>query len=188
MDEFCVRLLSFFERGTDGKPGRWPHPALSPEDMAGAGFRLQGSQPRSGDNVVCDFCRLQAWKWETKDDPFDQHKDASPACEYVNSDIFHGYHGVFVRKQLEVKEAGQRPMSPPATPTKKSYRPRRRMVLSPIVTVYESAPASQETKASRKPQEELQTPTEIAVTAGGVEVVIRVCDQGARGTKRIRCE
>ncbi|KAK2043863.1 hypothetical protein LZ31DRAFT_585041 [Colletotrichum somersetense] len=179
MDEFCVRLLSFFERGTDGKPGRWPHPALSPEDMAGAGFRLQGSQTQSGDSVICDFCKLQAWKWETKDDPFHQHKEASPKCEYVASDIFNECHDVFVKRQLDVNEVAQCPISPPATPTKKSYRPRRRMGLSPIVTVYESTPTDQE--GSPKFQDKSQMPTEVSISAGSVEVVIRVCDQGGHG-------
>ncbi|KAK2016211.1 hypothetical protein LZ32DRAFT_615552 [Colletotrichum eremochloae] len=182
MDEFCVRLLSFFDRGTDGKPGRWPHPALSPEDMAGAGFRLQGSQLKPGDNVICDFCRLQAWKWETKDDPFHQHQDASPNCEYVTSDLFKEHHDVFVRKQqLEVKEIDQRPLTPPATPTKRSYKPRRRMALSQIVTVYESAPTHQATQGSLNLQEQSKMATEVSVTAGSVDVVIRVYEHGDRG-------
>ncbi|KAK2054877.1 hypothetical protein LY76DRAFT_211349 [Colletotrichum caudatum] len=179
MDEFCVRLLSFFERGTDGKPGRWPHPALSPEDMASAGFRLEGSQTQSGDSVICDFCKLQAWKWVTKDNPFEQHREASPNCEYVASGIFKEYHNVFVKKQLEVKEVVQCPISPPATPTKRSPRPRRRMGLSPIMTVYESTPTDQE--GSLKLQDKSQMPTEVFISAGGVEVVIRVCDQGGQG-------
>ncbi|KAK1973935.1 hypothetical protein LZ30DRAFT_609432 [Colletotrichum cereale] len=181
MDEFCVRLLSFFERGEDGKPGRWPHPALSPEDMAGAGFRLQGSQSKHGDNVICDFCRLQAWKWETKDDPFHQHQDVSPNCEYVTSSIFKEQHEVFLKKQLDSKEMATLPLSPPATPTKRSCKPRRRMGLSPIVTVYESAPAYQATQSSLELQGQFQKPTEISVTAGNIEVVIRVGDQGERG-------
>ncbi|KAK1573196.1 uncharacterized protein LY79DRAFT_653248 [Colletotrichum navitas] len=179
MDDFCVRLLSFFERGTDGKPGRWPHPALSPEDMAGAGFRLQGSQAKPGDNVICCFCKLQAWKWETKDDPYHQHQEASPKCEYVTSDIFKEHHDVFLQKQLDVTEVVQGPLSPPPTPTKRSYKPRRRMGLSPIVTVYDSAPSHQATK-SLGLQEQSQRPT-VSVTAGCVEVFIRVCDQGERG-------
>ncbi|EFQ25798.1 hypothetical protein CGRA01v4_14197 [Colletotrichum graminicola] len=179
MDEFCVRLLSFFERGTDGKPGRWPHPALSPEDMAGAGFRLQGSQAKLGDNVICDFCRLQAWKWETKDDPYHQHQEASPKCGYVTSDIFKEHHDVFLQKQPDVKGVVQWPLSPPPTPTKRSCKPRRRMGLSPIMTVCESTPFKQETK-SVKLQDQSQTST-ISVTAGCVEVFIRVYDQGGRG-------
>ncbi|KDN64387.1 hypothetical protein CSUB01_06163 [Colletotrichum sublineola] len=189
MDEFCVRLLSFFDRGTDGKPGRWPHPALSPEDMAGAGFRLQGSQLKSGDNVICDFCKLQAWRWETKDDPFHQHQDASPNCEYVTSDLFKEHHDVFVRKQqLEVKEIDQRPLTPPATPTKRSYKPRRRMALSQIATVYESAPTHQATQGSLNLQGQSKMAAEVSLTAGSVDVVIRVYEQGDRSHKRFRLE
>ncbi|KAK1966879.1 hypothetical protein LY78DRAFT_33280 [Colletotrichum sublineola] len=173
MDEFWVRLLSFFDRGTDGKPGRWPHPALSPEDMAGAGFRLQGSQLKSGDNVICDFCKLQAWRWETKDDPFHQHQDASPNCE---------------KQQLEVKEIDQRPLTPPATPTKRSYKPRRRMALSQIATVYESAPTHQATQGSLNLQGQSKMAAEVSLTAGSVDVVIRVYEQGDRSHKRFRLE
>ncbi|GKT94618.1 baculoviral IAP repeat-containing protein 3 [Colletotrichum tofieldiae] len=146
MDEFCVRLLSFFERGADGKPGRWPHPSLSPEDMAGAGFRLQGSQ---------------AWKWEKKDDPFQQHQDASPKCEQE------GDHSVAHHA--------------PATPTKRPYSPRRRMTFSPIITVHESAPSGQATQLSPQQQEQRLTPTEISVTAGEIKFVIQVSGPGERG-------
>ncbi|GKT67120.1 baculoviral IAP repeat-containing protein 3 [Colletotrichum tofieldiae] len=166
MDEFCVRLLSFFERGADGKPGRWPHPSLSPEDMAGAGFRLQGSQ---------------AWKWEKKDDPFQQHQDASPKCEYVASSMFEGHHDVFVKKQPDKKETTQWPITPPATPTKRPYSPRRRMTFSPIITVHESAPSGQATQLSPQQQEQRLTPTEISVTAGEIKFVIQVSGPGERG-------
>ncbi|GJC90948.1 E3 ubiquitin-protein ligase IAP-3 [Colletotrichum liriopes] len=184
MDEFCVRLLSFFERGADGKPGRWPHPSLSPEDMAGAGFRLQGSQVKSGDNVICDFCKLQAWKWEKKDDPFQQHQDASPKCEYVASSMFKGHHDVFVKKQPD-KETTQWPVTPPATPTKRPYSPRRRMTFSPIITVHESAPSGQATQLSPKQQEQRLMPTEISVTAGEIKFVIQVSGPGERGSYAI---
>ncbi|KZL84426.1 baculoviral iap repeat-containing protein 3 [Colletotrichum incanum] len=180
MDEFCVRLLSFFERGADGKPGRWPHPALSPENMAGAGFRLQGSQVKSGDNVICDFCKLQAWKWEKKDDPFRQHQDASPKCEYVVSNTFGEHRDVFLKKQRD-KENIQRPLTPPATPTKRSYGPRRRMALSPIVTVHESAPTGQATQLSLGQQEQRPRPTEISVTTSEIKFVIQISDLGERG-------
>ncbi|GKT46306.1 death-associated inhibitor of apoptosis 2 [Colletotrichum spaethianum] len=187
MDEFCVRLLSFYERGADGKPGRWPHPALAPEAMAGAGFRLQGSQVKSGDNVICDFCRLQAWKWETKDDPFQQHQDASPKCAYVASAIFGQHREVFSKKQLDKGEAGSLPLTPPATPAKRSYTPRRRVGLSPIVTVYESAPAGQAAPSSLKRQK-APVPMEISVTTGEINFVIQMSEVGEPGNKRLRLE
>ncbi|WYZ46810.1 hypothetical protein EsH8_IX_001035 [Colletotrichum jinshuiense] len=182
MDEFCVRLLSFFERGADGKPGKWPHATLSAEAMAGAGFRFQDSQTKSGDSVICDFCKIQAWRWEKKDDPFLQHREGSPHCDYVASKLFEDHHQVFLRGGNDKKEAAEAPPSPPPTPIKKSYTPRRRRLdRPPIVTVYDAAPARNEAQGSSGQQVESLSPVEISVSAGDTNIVIRVSEQDKRG-------
>ncbi|KAL2875693.1 hypothetical protein SGCOL_009157 [Colletotrichum sp. CLE4] len=183
MDEFCVRLLSYFDRGMDGKPGRWPHSLPSPEYMAGAGFRFQSDQKDKGDIVTCDFCRMQAWAWERKDDPFAHHKE-SKGCEFIDSDIFHQHHDSFLRKKSEGNKAADSLSSPPPTPTKKSHKPRRKLVLSPIVTVYDSVSTEE---ADRKTVND-NKPVEIAVSIGQTKIVIQVIDDSERDTKRTRLE
>lgn len=182
MDEFCVRLLSYFERSEDGKPGRWPHPNLSPEDMAGAGFRLVSTQAKSGDSVICNFCSLQAWAWERKDDPYHQHQDGSPKCEYVVSDIFRKHQELFFMKKFEKGETEEPLLTPPMTPTKRTYKPRRRMGLSPIVTVYDSTPSHNATRASEEPQASTGKPFEITVSTGETKVVIQITGGGEHCT------
>ncbi|OLN86001.1 hypothetical protein CCHL11_10088 [Colletotrichum chlorophyti] len=189
MDSFCIRLLSFYERGSEGKPGRWPHSDLAPEYMAGAGFRLQGSQATEGDSVVCDWCKLQAWKWESKDDPFEQHVNTARACEYVNSEMFQQHREVFLKKQATEKSLDDQPMlSPPATPVKTKYKPRRRMVISPIFTVIDINPSESATLAALKPHDDGAKPVEIAVSAGDIKFVIQVMGNIERGSKRLRLE
>ncbi|KXH25550.1 hypothetical protein CNYM01_00331 [Colletotrichum nymphaeae SA-01] len=164
------------DRGMDGKPGRWTHSLPSPEDMAGAGYRFEGNQKVGGDIVVCDFCTMQAWAWERKDDPFAQHME-SKSCEYVDSEMFRELHDKFLQKQGKNKKLDDMMLTPPATPTKKSYKPRRKLRFSPIITMYQSMPteeADPETANSKKP-------VEIAVSAGQTRVVIQITDGGERG-------
>ncbi|KXH66896.1 hypothetical protein CSAL01_03149 [Colletotrichum salicis] len=176
MDEFCVRLLSYFDRGMDGKPGRWPHSLLSAEDMAGAGFRLQGNQKEGSDIVVCDFCTMQAWAWERKDNPFAQHK-GSASCEYVDSDMFREHHDKFLQKQSENKNTGDLMLTPPATPAKKCYKSRRKLRLSPIITIYNTMPTRE---ADLEPIQD-KKPVEIAVSTGQTKIVIQITDASKRG-------
>ncbi|KAJ0164162.1 hypothetical protein CTA2_1620 [Colletotrichum tanaceti] len=178
MDEFCVRLLSYFERSEEGEPGRWPHPNPSPEDMTGAGFRLVSTQAKSGDSVVCDFCSLQAWAWEKKDDPYHQHQDGSPKCGYVVTECFRKHQALFLKKQLEKMETKDPLLTPPMTPTKKTYKPRRRMGFSPIVTMYDSKPSHNATRASEEPRESTGKPLEITVSTGETKFVIQVTGAG----------
>lgn len=177
MDEFCVRLLSYFDRGMDGKPGRWPHSLPSAEDMAGAGYRFEGNQKLGGDIVVCDFCTMQAWAWEKKDDPFTQHME-SKSCDYVDSEMFREHHDKFLQKQGETKKMDDLMLTPPATPTKKSYKPRRKLGLSSIVTVYDSMPTEE---ADRKAGNGNGKPVEIAVSTGETRILIKITDGGERG-------
>ncbi|OHF03824.1 hypothetical protein CORC01_00686 [Colletotrichum orchidophilum] len=181
MDEFCVRLLSFFDRGMEGKPGRWPHPTPSPEAMAAAGFRLlQDGQSPSGDSVTCDFCKMQAWAWERKDDPFLMHKEAL-SCEYVDSGIFRDHHENFLQKQDQINGTGESRLTPPSTPTKKTSKPRRRMRLSPIVTVYDSMPSQEANHKSVEKQKDGLEPIKITVSTGETEIVIQLTDTSERG-------
>ncbi|KAK0377644.1 hypothetical protein CLIM01_04974 [Colletotrichum limetticola] len=176
MDEFCVRLLSYFDRGMDGKPGRWPHSLPSPEDMAGAGYRFEGNREVGGDIVVCDFCTMQAWAWERKDDPFAQHME-SKSCEYVDSEVFRDHHDKFLQKQGENKKMDDLMLTPPATPAKRPYKPRRKLRLSPIVTVFDSMPTEEaDAKAVNNSK-----PVEIAVSAGETKILIKITDGGERG-------
>ncbi|KAL0766696.1 hypothetical protein CaCOL14_011141 [Colletotrichum acutatum] len=184
MDEFCVRLLSYFDRGMDGKPGRWPHSLPSPEDMAGAGYRFDGNQKVGGDIVVCDFCTMQAWAWERKDDPFAQHME-SKSCDYVDSEMFRQHHDKFLQKQGETKKMDDPMLTPPTTPTKKAYKPRRRLHLSPIITLFDSMPSQE---ADPKIISGNNKPVEIAISTGETKILIKITDDGERATKRIRLE
>nr|XP_036576152.1 uncharacterized protein CTRU02_13839 [Colletotrichum truncatum]KAF6782841.1 hypothetical protein CTRU02_13839 [Colletotrichum truncatum] len=187
MDGFCNRLLSFYDNNVNGEPGRWPVANLQPEDMAGAGFRFAGNGKLNCDSVSCDWCKMQAWKWESKDDPFEQHRQGSPTCIYVASKTFKDYEQVFQAKVMVSEVFGRLP-SPPATPVKQIRKPRRRMCLSPITTVFDFEPAQDEAHSVAYQQESTHKPVEISVMSGDTKVVIQIANGEERSLKRLRME
>ncbi|KAH0431018.1 hypothetical protein CcaCcLH18_07432 [Colletotrichum camelliae] len=196
MDEFNCRLLSFVPRALDGEAERWPVDSLRPEDMAGAGFRYTGGRRHQVDSVTCDVCEMQAWAWEAKDDPFDEHLAGSPQCEYLTTQLFKDCHKIFLLKREATDKASPAAsntvdeiLTPPVTPIKPKAgrkpgrKPGRSMVLSPIVTVYDSTP-SDDQKHNAVHRETENSPIEIAITAGGTKFTIQVTDVASpRGTK-----
>ncbi|KAK2737461.1 baculoviral iap repeat-containing protein 3 [Colletotrichum kahawae] len=86
MDTYFERLFTFHATGSesgDGEGRSWPVNTLRPEDMAGAGFYFTGNETQTPDSVTCFSCKMQAWQWKRKDDPFDEHSSGSPNCDYV---------------------------------------------------------------------------------------------------------
>lgn len=166
MDGFFSRLQSFYDQGNKG--GAWTLKRPSPEDMAGAGFRLQG-ESSPGDVAVCDICQVMGWKWDAKDDPFEEHIKNGADCAYVQSPLFAKCKDMFTKKSTVAS-------TPPATPdvggvakNSSAATPRRKrvkLVLSDIHTV-----ASVEPRAA---QHLKSKPMEITVRGPGVRLLVEV--------------
>ncbi|KAL2754162.1 hypothetical protein ACRALDRAFT_1070026 [Sodiomyces alcalophilus JCM 7366] len=135
MDDFCARLQSFYN---DENEARWTLTTPSAEDMAGAGFRLQGESSRS-DVAICDICQVIGWNWEAKDDPFAEHTKNGADCAYVQSPLFSKFNEMFAKKKKAItptppatpNAGGGRRNSSMATPRKK----RAKLALSEVHTV-----------------------------------------------------
>ncbi|KAJ0327594.1 hypothetical protein COL922a_013437 [Colletotrichum nupharicola] len=202
METYFERLFTFHATGSesdDGEGMKWPVNTLRSEDMAGAGFFFTGNETQTPDSVTCFSCKMQAWQWKRKDDPFDEHSSGSPNCEYVTTQQFEDRHNLFLMEKEGKKASKQSspdtldgPATPPETPTKpkattKRYQYRRKMVLSPIYTVYDSCPTNEQTQETVHRDTDKQ-PVEIAITAGDTKFTIQVTDVSPRGTKRLRID
>ncbi|KAF5520152.1 Baculoviral IAP repeat-containing protein 7 [Colletotrichum aenigma] len=199
METYFERLFTFHATGSesgDGEGMKWPVNTLRPEDMAGAGFFFTGNETQTPDSVTCFSCKMQAWQWKRNDDPFDEHSSGSPNCDYVTTEQFEDRHKLFLMDR-ESKNASKQnspaaleaPATPPETPTKpKTIRkPKRKMAMSPIVTIYDSAPADNQAQNAVHHDTGKQ-PVEIAITAGDSKFTIQVTDVSPRGTKRLRVD
>ena len=63
---------------------RWPsHAAVSPQDLARAGFFYTGN----ADRVQCAFCHHVFRNWEPGDNPTFEHKRHFPRCPFVLGDV-----------------------------------------------------------------------------------------------------
>ncbi|KAF4829241.1 hypothetical protein CGCSCA4_v014642 [Colletotrichum siamense] len=162
--------------------------------MAGAGFRYTGERRHQADSVTCDFCEMQAWAWEAKDDPFEEHQTGSPNCQYLTTQLFKDRHKVFLLKREATDKASPAAsntvdeiLTPPVTPVKPKTgrkpgrKSARSMVLSPNVTVYDSSPANEQTQDAVH-QDTGKQPVEITITAGSTKITIQVTDVSPRGT------
>ncbi|ROT34499.1 hypothetical protein SODALDRAFT_382432 [Sodiomyces alkalinus F11] len=171
MDGFCNRLQTFYD---DASKGKWALTMPSAEDMAGAGFRFQGESSR--DVAICDICQVMGWKWETKDDPFDEHVRNEPKCAYVQSDMFKKFHETFAKKKAMLAH------TPPVTPmtpdnaggggkNSRNTTPRKRrtkLALSEIHTVASVEPKAAAATCSKR------EPMEITVRGPGVRLLLEV--------------
>ncbi|KAF6807857.1 baculoviral Iap repeat-containing protein 3 [Colletotrichum sojae] len=181
MSDYSQRLATFFADGPDGQPNIWPIAHIRPEDMAGAGFRFAGEGFENSDAVTCDECKLHAWSWEKKDDPFQQHRDGARHCSYVDTEAFERHHREFLANAASV-EAIDAPMTPPATPPKRTYKSRRRIKLSPIMTVCNTSPSDDKVFSTARQDQSRAEPVEVSVSAGGATVIIQVtADVGMKG-------
>ncbi|KAF5497011.1 Baculoviral IAP repeat-containing protein 3 [Colletotrichum siamense] len=199
MDTYFERLFTFHTTGSesgDGEGMKWPINTLRPEDMAGAGFYYTGIETKTSDSVTCFSCQMQAWKWKRKDNPFTEHSTGSPKCEYVTTQQFDDRHNLFLMEKEGKKASKQSspdtldgPATPPETPTKPKTirRPKRKMAMSPIVTIYDSAPADNQAQNAVHHDTGRQ-PVEIAITAGNTKFTIQVTDVSPRGNKRLRVD
>lgn len=174
MDEFCLRLLSFFEKGEEGTPGKWPLVSPTSEDMAGAGFKFAAAGSQR-DNVKCDACNLECFKWEPDDNPYEDHVKNSPQCPFTKKDIFHQYRQIFELKANRPFTITP-PITPgtydasagPKTPVRKSRRGKN--TLSPVQTV-----------ADLKPRPSIAPPTSplsIQIRGAGVSMDLEVVGNG----------
>ncbi|KAF6785373.1 baculoviral Iap repeat-containing protein 3 [Colletotrichum musicola] len=181
MSDYSQRLATFYADGPDGQPNTWPIAHIRPEDMAGAGFRFAAEGFNNSDAVVCDECRLHAWSWERKDNPFQQHRDGARQCSYVGTETFERHHGEFLANAAS-REVVDAPMTPPATPPKRTYKSRRRIKLSPIMTVCSTSPSNDQVFSTTRQEESRAEPVEVSISAGGTTVIIQVtADVGMKG-------
>ncbi|KAF9869871.1 baculoviral iap repeat-containing protein 3 [Colletotrichum karsti] len=188
METYSARLLSFYPNATGSEPedeaeaGAWPITTLRGEDMAGAGFYFTGST-KTPDSVTCHSCKLQAWKWEEKDDPFAQHKVGSPNCDYIATDEFEDCHRVFLARQ-EAKQSIEA-LTPPPTPAKPLRKPRgpskKKIALSKIMTVCDVAPSYTQDHTAMSQQGSDSKPIDISITAGDSRITIQINNDGLRG-------
>ena len=58
----------------------WPIEFITPDQLAKSGFIFSGEE----DMVTCPFCTFECSEWEEGDNPFNEHRDGSPGCSYVN--------------------------------------------------------------------------------------------------------
>eukprot|EP00128_Syssomonas_multiformis_P012116 Colp12_sorted_trinity150504_noHs@9922 len=77
MSIFEDRLSTFVE---------WPHVdyVATPEKLAAAGFYFD-PQEDGDDNVRCFSCSKNLGGWESEDDPLEEHKKHTTACDFIKS-------------------------------------------------------------------------------------------------------
>ncbi|XP_022179047.1 death-associated inhibitor of apoptosis 2-like [Myzus persicae] len=64
---------------------KWPSKCITPEKLARAGFYYTGMQ----DKVRCLYCPNEFEYWGKDDDPYTEHKLASPQCQYFKEKLDH---------------------------------------------------------------------------------------------------
>lgn len=62
---------------------KWPSKCITPEKLARAGFYYTGMQ----DKVRCLYCPNEFEYWGKDDDPYTEHKLASPQCQYFKEKL-----------------------------------------------------------------------------------------------------
>ncbi|KAH7363373.1 hypothetical protein B0T11DRAFT_329353 [Plectosphaerella cucumerina] len=110
--DYLARLVTYFE---DYRTYicKWPREFPTPEEMAGAGFTYNPTGTWA-DNVHCDSCKMDAFSWVAKDDPFKQHSDCEPRCAYVKSQSFADFHAKFLAKKSNNRGRTRNTMAAPA--------------------------------------------------------------------------
>lgn len=52
--------------------------------LAAAGFYKCNTAKDGSDECVCFYCGKTLGDWDAEDDPFKEHKDHSPKCQFIN--------------------------------------------------------------------------------------------------------
>lgn len=59
----------------------WPKPEVPVINLVSAGFVYTGED----DVVICPFCQVEGFHWETSDNPMDDHRVWSPNCPFLGN-------------------------------------------------------------------------------------------------------
>lgn len=173
MEQYHARLMTFYNTSNTGKPA-WQHVTPTPEDMAGAGF-VSNAIGNPADNVVCSVCELQCFSWQSKDDPFNDHANNSPNCEFVTSHEFQKLHDIFLAKRSDrelapVAAQSGEAQAPPKTPKKR----RGKSTITKVQTVADLEPISILVPPT--------PPMHISISGAGVSMDLTVRGGGAPDT------
>lgn len=162
---FLERLATFFDDNEEGAC-KWADHLPTPEDMAAAGFILNPTGTLL-DNCSCVICDLHCFKWEAKDNPFDEHAKNNPTCSFVLSEVFAKFRGKFrVKRRTNARKSPTANTVADDGITSKIIRRRKKNTLTKVQTV-----------ADLEPVAVLVTPTKpmrIQISSSGVSMDLTV--------------
>ena len=64
----------------------WPHQHPSKQQIIDAGLRFYPLNHIDNDTVQCMACEVELGRWNTSDDPYEEHLKASPHCMWLKKD------------------------------------------------------------------------------------------------------
>lgn len=136
---FLERLSTFFEDTEEGAC-KWATHLPTPEEMAAAGFILNPTGTLL-DNCTCVICDLQCFRWEAKDDPFNEHAKNNPDCAFVLSEVFAKFRAKFrTSRRTRARKSPAASTAADDGVTPKIVRRRKKNTVTKVQTVADLEP------------------------------------------------